>query len=68
MNIETFEKIIKISNWNDKLYVEIETKDNSYNCYDNVMFGFDKLSFIDDNNKLIILNIEDVTGVKVADV
>lgn len=32
------------------------------------MFGFDKLSFIDDNNKLIILNIEDVTGVKVADV
>lgn len=68
MNIETFEKIIKISNWNDKLYVEIETKDNSYKCYDTVMFGFDKLSFIDDNNKLIILNIEDVTGVKVADV
>lgn len=68
MNIETFEKIIKISNWNDKLYVEIETKDNSYKCYGTVMFGFDKLSFIDDNNKLIILNIEDVTGVKVSDV
>ena len=68
MNNETCEKIIKVSNWNDKLYVVIETNDNSHNCYGNVMFGFGKLSFIDDNNKLIILNIKDVTGIKICDV
>ena len=68
MNRETFEKIIKISNWNDKLYTVIETKDNSYKYYGNVIIGIDLLSFNDDNDKLIVLHVEDVIGVKIAEV
>lgn len=68
MNKQTFEKIIKISNWNDKLYTVIETKDNSYKYYGNVIIGIDLLSFNDDNDKLIILHVEDVIGVKIAEV
>lgn len=68
MNKQTVERLIKVSNWNDKLYTVIETKDNSYNCYGNIITGIEQLSFVDDYNKVIVLNIEDVIGIKVADV
>lgn len=68
MNKQTVERLIKVSNWNDKLYTVIETKDNSYNCYGNIITGIEQLSFVDDYNKVIVLNIEDVIGIKVADI
>ena len=68
MNKQTVERLIKVSNWNDKLYTVIETKDNSYKYYGNVIIGIDLLSFNDDNDKLIILHVEDVIGVKIAEV
>ena len=68
MNKQIFERLLKISNWNDKLYTVIETKDNSYKYYGNVIIGIDLLSFNDDNDKLIILHVEDVIGVKIAEV
>ena len=68
MNKEIFEKLIKVSNWNDKLYTVIETKDNNYKCYDNIMTGIDLLSFVDEHNKVIVLHIEDVVSVKIGDI
>lgn len=68
MNKQTVERLIKVSNWNDKLYTVIETKDNSYNCYGNIITGIEQLSFVDEHNKVIVLNIEDVIGIKVADI
>ena len=68
MNKQIIERLIKVSNWNDKLYTVIETKDNSYNCYGNIITGIEQLSFVDDYNKVIVLNIEDIIGIKVADV
>ena len=68
MNKQIVERLIKVSNWNDKLYIVIETKDNSYKCYDNVITGIEQLSFVDEHNKVIVLNIEDVIGIKVSDI
>lgn len=68
MDKQTVERLIKVSNWNDKVYTVIETKDNSYNCYDNIIAGIEQLSFVDDYNKVIVLNIEDVIGIKVSEI
>lgn len=68
MNAQILERLIKVSNWNDKLYTVIETKDNSYNCYDNIITCIEQLSFVDNYNKVIVLNIKDVIGIKIADV
>ena len=68
MNKQIVERLIKVSNWNDKLYTVIETKDNSYKCYDNIITGIEQLSFVDEHNKVIVLNIEDVIGIKVSDI
>ena len=68
MNKQIVERLIKVSNWNDKLYIVIETKDNSYKCYDNVITGIEQLSFVDEHNKVIVLNIEDVIGIKVTEI
>lgn len=68
MNKQTVERLIKVSNWNDKLYTVIETKDNSYKCYGNIITGIEQLSLVDEHNKVIVLNIEDVIGIKVGDV
>ena len=68
MDKQIVERLIKVSNWNDKLYTVIETKDNSYKCYGNVITGIEQLSLVDEHNKVIVLNIEDIVGVKVSDV
>lgn len=68
MNKQIVERLIKVSNWNDKLYTVIETKDNSYKCYGNIITGIEQLSLVDEHNKVIVLNIEDVIGIKVGDV
>ena len=65
MNKQTVERLIKVSNWNDKLYTVIETKDNSYNCYGNIGLGDKSIAFIDDYNTSVVLVYENVIGIKV---
>lgn len=67
MNKQIVERLIKVSNWNDKLYAVIETKDDSYKCYGNSITGIEQLALVDEDNKVIGLNIEDVIGIEVSE-
>lgn len=68
MNKQIVEELIKVYNWNDKLYTVIETKDNSHNYYGNIITGIEQIPLVDEHNKVIVLNIEDVIEIKVGDV
>lgn len=68
MNRQIINDIIKVSVDEPKVYYVIETKDNSYNCYEEIALSNDVIRFVDDDNNRIVLEYEDITGIKVAEV
>ena len=68
MNRQIINDIIKVSVNEPKVYYVIETKDKSYNCYEELTLDNDVIIFVDDDNNKIVLEYEDITGIKVAEV
>ena len=68
MRNQIVKDIIKVSVDEPKVYYVIETKDKSYNCYEEITLSNDVVRFIDDYNNRIVLEYEDITGIKVAEV
>ena len=68
MNKQIIKYIIKVSVDEPKVYYVIETKDKSYNCYEEIALSNDVIRFVDDDNNRIVLEYEDITGIKVAEV
>lgn len=68
MNRRVIKNIIKVSADEPKVYYVIETKDKSYNCYEEIALDNDVIRFIDDDNNKIVLEYEDITGIKVTEV
>ena len=68
MNKQIVKDIIKVSVDEPKVYYVIETKDKSYNCYEEIALSNDVIIFVDDINNRIVLEYEDITGIKVAEV
>lgn len=68
MNRQTINDIIKVSVDEPKVYYVIETKDKSYNCYEEIALSNDVIRFVDDDNNRIVLEYEDITGIKVTEV
>ena len=40
----------------------------TYNCYEEIALSNDVIRFVDDDNNRIVLEYEDITGIKVAEV
>lgn len=68
MNRQIINDIIKVSVDEPKVYYVIETKDKTYNCYEEITLDNDVIRFVDDDNNKIVLEYEDITGIKVAGV
>ena len=68
MNRQIINDIIKVSVDEPKVYYIIETKDKTYNCYEEITLDNDVIRFVDDDNNKIVLEYEDITGIKVAEV
>lgn len=68
MNRQIINDIIKVSVDEPKVYYVIETKDKSYNCYEEITLDNNVIRFVDDDNNRIVLEYEDITGIKVAEV
>ena len=68
MNKQIINDIIKVSVDEPKVYYVIETKDKSYNCYEEISLDNDVIRFVDDDSNRIVLEYEDITGIKVAEV
>ena len=68
MNRQIIKDVIKVSVDEPKVYYVIETKDKSYNCYEEIALSNDVVRFVDDYNNRIVLEYEDITGIKVAEV
>ena len=68
MNRQIINDVIKVSVNEPKVYYVIETKDKSYNCYEELTLDNDVIRFVDDDNNKIVLEYEDITGIKVAEV
>lgn len=51
-----------------KVYYVIYTRDKSYNCYEEITLDNDVIRFVDDVNNKIVLEYEDVTGIKVTEI
>ena len=68
MNRQIINDIIKVSVDEPKVYYVIETKDKSYNCYEEIALSNDVVRFVDDDNNRIVLEYEDITGIKVTEV
>ena len=68
MRNQIVKDIIKVSVDEPKVYQVIETKDKSYNCYEEIALSNDVIRFVDDDNNRIVLEYEDITGIKVAEV
>lgn len=68
MNKQLIQDVIKVSVDEPKVYYVIETKDKSYNCYEEIALSNDVIRFVDDDNNRIVLEYEDITGIKVTEV
>ena len=68
MRNQIIKDIIKVSVDEPKVYYVIETKNKSYNCYEEIALSNDVVRFVDDDNNRIVLEYEDITGIKVAEV
>nr|DAJ58218.1 MAG TPA: hypothetical protein [Crassvirales sp.] len=68
MNRQIINDIIKVSVDEPKVYYVIETKDKSYNCYEEIALSNDVIRFVDNDNNRIVLEYEDITGIKVTEV
>lgn len=65
MNRQLIENIIKVSVNEAKVYYVIETKDKSYNCYEEITLD-SVIRFVDEDNNMIVLEYEDIVAIKVA--
>lgn len=68
MNRQVIKDIIKVSVDEPKVYYVIETKDKYYNCYEEIALDNDVIRFVDNDNNRIVLEYEDITGIKVAEI
>lgn len=68
MNKQIISDIIKVIVDEPKVYYVIYTRDKSYNCYEEIDFSNDVIRFVDDDNNRIVLEYEDITGIKVTEV
>ena len=68
MRNQIVKNIIKASVDEPKVYYVIYTRDKSYNCYEEITCSNDVIRFVDDDNNRIVLEYEDITGIKVAEV
>ena len=68
MRNQIVKDIIKVSVDEPKVYYVIETKDRYYNCYEEIALSNDVIRFVDDDNNRIVLEYEDITGIKVAEI
>lgn len=68
MNKHLVQQLVKDYNdyRNDEMiYIIIECVNIIYNCYDRVTYGNKGITFIDEDNKAIMLPYENIVGVKV---
>lgn len=68
MNRQVIKNIIEVSVDEPKVYYVIYTRDKSYNCYEEITLDNDVIRFVDDDNNKIVLEYEDVTGIKVTEI
>ena len=68
MNKQIIKNIIKVSVDEPKVYYVIYTRDKSYNCYGEIDLSNDVIKFVDDVNNIIVLEYEDITGIKVTEI
>ena len=68
MNKQVIKNIIKVSIDEPKVYYVIYTRDKSYKCYGEIALSNDVMRFVDDINNKIVLEYEDITGIKVTEV
>ena len=68
MNRQVIKNIIKVSINEPKVYYVIYTRDKSYNCYGEIAIANDVIRFVDDINNKIVLEYEDITGIKVTEI
>ena len=68
VGVITWDTLYKVSVDEPKVYYVIETKDKSYNCYEEISPSNDVIRFVDDDNNRIVLEYEDITGIKVSDI
>ena len=68
MNKQLVQKLVKAYNdclKDNMIYIVIEVDDMIYNCYDDIKYGDKGIAFIDEDNKAIMLQYENIVGVKV---
>ena len=68
---QIIEKLVKAYNdyRNDEMiHILVETDNRIYNCYDRIGYGDKGLSFIDEDDKAILLEYKDIVGVKVRSI
>ena len=68
MNKHLVQKLVKDYNdyRNDEMiHILIEVDGMIYNCYDDIKYSDKGISFIDEDNKAIMLLYENIVGVKV---
>ena len=71
MNKQLVKKIVEVFNDNynyNSIHILFEIKKRTYNCYEAIFYGTDKITFKDEDNKLVLLDYEDITGIKVAEI
>lgn len=68
MNRQVIKDIIKVSVDEPKVYYVIYTRDKYYNCYEEINLSNDVIRFVDDDNNRIVLEYEDITGIKVTEI
>lgn len=68
MNRQIINDIIKVSVNEPKVYYVIYTRDKSYTCYEEIALDNDVIRFNDACNDKIVLEYEDVTGIKVTEI
>ena len=68
MNRQVIKNIIKVSIDEPKVYYVIYTRDKSYNCYGEIICSNDVIRFVDDINNRVVLEYEDITGIKVTEI
>ena len=68
MRNQIVKDIIKVSVDEPKVYYVIYTRDKSYNCYEEITLSNDVIRFVDDINNIVVLEYEDITGIKVTEI
>ena len=68
MRNQIVKDIIKVSVDEPKVYYVIYTRDKSYTCYEEITLDNDAIRFVDYVNNRIVLEYEDITGIKVTEI